>query len=257
MGSDEKRLITSGGVTGSFWVMFVGFKLAFPDMIVPFGWALALVAVGIVGLIATAAFAIRAYLPEPQMPPRPQIAKAPPKMASDHAAELVVHQLAMAGAQIASSFEQLLKRREKLAGEKQGLERSLEVVREALERYRNSIVQFSREKVIRPTMIAENPENTFPQAVAAFRNVGLKDTAWENEFERPKPVYSEWANPGVADRGDIRLMFDPAENERYLSKQRQNLVILEEAMEEAGRDLQKLNAELATLEVQIQHEASQ
>jgi hypothetical protein len=61
MGSDEKRLVVSGGSTVSFWIILVGFRLGFPDMIVPFGWALALICVGIVGLFATGAFAIRAY----------------------------------------------------------------------------------------------------------------------------------------------------------------------------------------------------
>lgn len=63
MVSDDKRLIISGGLTASFWAVVLGVRLGFPDMVVPFGWAAALIVVGIIGLIATLFFAIVAYSP--------------------------------------------------------------------------------------------------------------------------------------------------------------------------------------------------
>jgi len=62
MGSNERAAIISGILTASFWAIVLGFNLAFPNMIVPFGWALALTLVGFVGLIATAVFGVRAFL---------------------------------------------------------------------------------------------------------------------------------------------------------------------------------------------------
>src|SRR4051812_17707804 len=63
MGSNEKGALVSGGLTGVFWVAVLGFRLSFPEMIVPFGWALTIMAVGIVGLLATIFLAARAYWP--------------------------------------------------------------------------------------------------------------------------------------------------------------------------------------------------
>lgn len=63
MGAEEKRLVVSGGVTGSLVIIGTGFKLAFPDMIVPFGWALALIVVGLLSLLITLVFAYRVSFP--------------------------------------------------------------------------------------------------------------------------------------------------------------------------------------------------
>jgi hypothetical protein len=57
MGSNERGALISGGLTGSFWLAVLCFKLAFPNMIVPFSWALTGFAVGVVGIIVTLAFA--------------------------------------------------------------------------------------------------------------------------------------------------------------------------------------------------------
>jgi hypothetical protein len=62
MGSNERGLVLSGGFTGSLAVITVGFRLAFPDMIVPFGWAMAVLLAGIIGLTCTIIFALRVYL---------------------------------------------------------------------------------------------------------------------------------------------------------------------------------------------------
>jgi len=62
MGSNERGVIVSGGLTGSLTIIGFGFRLAFPDMIVPFGWALALLCAGLIGLISMIVFGIRLYL---------------------------------------------------------------------------------------------------------------------------------------------------------------------------------------------------
>lgn len=73
MGPDEKRLIVSGGLTASFWVLLVGIKLAFPNMIVPFEWALGLICLGMVGLFATLIFAVQAYRSKAEVPSPRQV----------------------------------------------------------------------------------------------------------------------------------------------------------------------------------------
>lgn len=63
MQSNEKGLIVSGGFTGSLAIAGLGFKLAFPDMIIPFGWALSILGLGAAGILATLIFAYRAFFP--------------------------------------------------------------------------------------------------------------------------------------------------------------------------------------------------
>lgn len=72
MGPDQTRAIVSGGLTGSLVVIGAAFQLAFPDMIVPFGWAMALLVAGLVGLASTVWFGVRAYLNRP-LPKQPQL----------------------------------------------------------------------------------------------------------------------------------------------------------------------------------------
>jgi len=62
MERDDKRAIISGGLTGSLVVIGAGIKLAFPDMIVPFEWAISFVGAGIAGLLATSVFALRSIV---------------------------------------------------------------------------------------------------------------------------------------------------------------------------------------------------
>lgn len=57
MGSNERGAIISAGLTGSFGAVLAGLNLAFPDMIVPFGWALTLLVVGLLGALVTIAYA--------------------------------------------------------------------------------------------------------------------------------------------------------------------------------------------------------
>lgn len=64
MGSTERGAIISGGLTASFGAVAVGFKLAFPGMIVPFGWALTLICVGLVGVVTTAIFLFMSMIPK-------------------------------------------------------------------------------------------------------------------------------------------------------------------------------------------------
>jgi hypothetical protein len=60
MGRDAKRAFWAGGLTTSGAAVAGGFKLAFPDMIVPFEWAMALVAVGLASMAVCALFGLRA-----------------------------------------------------------------------------------------------------------------------------------------------------------------------------------------------------
>ena len=55
----EKATFVSAGITLFGGAIFAGFKLGFPDMIVPFGWALTLTGLGMLGLLVTVTFAIR------------------------------------------------------------------------------------------------------------------------------------------------------------------------------------------------------
>src|SRR5205085_3009242 len=68
VGSNERGAFISGAFTLSFAAVAGGFKLAFPDMIVPFGWALTLIFVGALGLVATLVFVTKAYLLKPKHP---------------------------------------------------------------------------------------------------------------------------------------------------------------------------------------------
>lgn len=58
MGSNERGAIIGAGLTGSAAMVGIGFKLAFPNMIVPFGWAMALISVGLISMFATIAYAV-------------------------------------------------------------------------------------------------------------------------------------------------------------------------------------------------------
>jgi hypothetical protein len=62
MGSNERGFVISGGLTFFGGLLAAGLRSAFPNMIVPFGWALALAAFGALGLMATIVFGILWFL---------------------------------------------------------------------------------------------------------------------------------------------------------------------------------------------------
>jgi hypothetical protein len=72
MVSSERGFVISGGFTIFGGALYTGLRLAFPSMIVPFGWALALAGLGAVGLLATIVFAVLWFVDAQQTSDRPR-----------------------------------------------------------------------------------------------------------------------------------------------------------------------------------------
>ena len=74
-----------------------------------------------------------------------------------------------------------------------------------------------------------------PHAISAFTNTQLKDAKWASGFRRPKPNLEQNVATTPHSLTSNRQFFDPAHNERYIGLHRENLTMLDEALEDVGK----------------------